>query len=275
MKPITEFIDSAVDAHNPFFVWFAPFLPHSPHTPPRELFQKYKAKGIESDHVARYYAMVEWFDTICGQLTEHLDRRGVSENTLIVYIADNGWIQNETSPEFAPRSKQTPYEGGVRQPILFHWPKRIRPGDRGDQLCSSVDIAPTILAAAGVPIPEGLPGINLMPCLISGDATERREVLGETFSHDIADLSDPEASLSYRWVVQGRWKLILTYDGERGRSETYHPRDDLRPQLYDLHSDPLEERSVAADHPDLVQSLGERLQAWWPVRERQVLTEYR
>ncbi len=68
MEPVFEFIDHAIAEKKPFFLWYAPFMPHTPHTPPDRLFQKYKAKGIESDHVARYYAMVEWFDETCGQL---------------------------------------------------------------------------------------------------------------------------------------------------------------------------------------------------------------
>lgn len=274
MQPITDFIDRAVASEKPFFVWYAPFLPHTPHTPPKALFDKYKAKGIESDHIARYYAMVEWFDETCGELMQHLDRKNLTDSTLIIYIADNGWIQREDSQEFAPRSKQSPNEGGVRQPILFSLPSKIRPGSRGSQLCSSVDILPTILHAAGAEIPDDLPGYDLMPCLISGDPTPRQEVLGEAFSHDIADIDQPETTLIYRWVIEDRWKLILSYDGLAGRSARYHSRDDIRPQLYDLLSDPMETKNVAADHPDLLKRLSEKLQSWWPVTERKVQTEY-
>jgi arylsulfatase A-like enzyme len=274
MQPITEFIDRAVASDKPFFVWYAPFLPHSPHTPPKALFDKYKAKGIESDHIARYYAMVEWFDGTCGELLRHLDSKNLTDDTLVIYIADNGWIQQKDSQEFAPRSKQSPYEGGVRQPILFSLPSKIRPGSRGNQLCSSVDIVPTILHAAGVDIPIDLPGYDLMPCLISGDPTPRQDVFGEAFSHDIVDIDRPETTLLYRWVIEDRWKLILSYDGLAGRSARYHSRDDMRPQLYDLLSDPMETKNVATDHPDLLKRLSEKLQSWWPVTERKVQTEY-
>jgi arylsulfatase A-like enzyme len=274
MQPITEFIDVAVSEQKPFFVWYAPFLPHTPHNPPKELFEKYKAKGIESDHVARYYAMVEWFDSTCGQLFDHLDRQNLTENTLVIYVADNGWIQQPNSPEFAARSKQTPYEGGVRQPIVFSWPGKIRPSDREDQLCSSIDIAPTILSATGVEVPKDLPGIDLLPCLITGEPTSRRSVFGETFSHDVADSDQPEASLLYRWVIEDRWKLILTYDGELGRSAKYHQRDDLRPQLYDLYNDPHETTNLASQHPEMLERMGEMLQQWCPVTQRKVLTRF-
>jgi uncharacterized sulfatase len=274
LQPIFDFIQLAQAENQPFFVWYAPFLPHDPHTPPDRLFQKYQAKGVASDHVARYYAMVEWFDETCGQLLAHLEDRDLTRNTLVVYVGDNGWIQRPDGPGFAPRSKQSANEGGTRQPILFRWPGVIPPGRRDLELASSVDIVPTALAAAGVPIPDNLPGINLLPILRSGDPTPRREVFGETFAHDIADLDDPEASLLYRWIIEGRWKLLLTYDGKLGRYARHHPRTDRRPQLYDLLADPHENHNLAAQHPDLVSRLAQRLQDWWPVTQRHVLTPW-
>lgn len=274
MEPVFEFIDRAVAEEKPFFLWYAPFMPHTPHTPPQALFEKYKAKGIASDHVARYYAMVEWFDETCGRLLDRLEEKGLAENTLVVSLADNGWIQDPDSPAYAPKSKQSANEGGTRQPILFSWPGVIRPGDRKEQLCSSVDIVPTVLAAAGAKVPENLPGLNLLPILESGEPTPRKEVFGETFAHDVADLDDPEATLLYRWVVEGKWKLLLTYDGQLGRHADSHPRTEIRPQLYDLLADPHETTNLASANPELVARLAARLQEWWPVTKRQVLTEW-
>src|SRR5687768_4612755 len=105
MAPVFDFIDLAVAEKKPFFIWYAPFLPHTPHTPPDRLLQKYKRKGIKSEFVASYYAMVEWFDETCGQLLERLEAKGLTQNALIVYIGDNGWIQQENAQGFAPRSK--------------------------------------------------------------------------------------------------------------------------------------------------------------------------
>ena len=274
MAPIFEFIDRAVGEKRPFFVWYAPFLPHSPHTPPDRLWQKYKAKGIESDFVARYYAMVEWFDETCGQLLDHLEARNVADNTLVVYVGDNGWIQRPDAPGFAPRSKQSPYEGGVRQPTMFCWPGVIRPGNRGEQLCSSVDIAPTVLAAASADVPENLPGHNLLPILRSGEPPPRRIVFGEGFAHDVAHIDKPEDSLLYRWVIDGPWKLILTYDGTVGRHSQHHLRTEKRPQLYQLLIDPHEENNRAGDQPEVLARLVNQVERWWPVTERQVVTRW-
>lgn len=276
MAPIFDFIDLAVAEKKPFFVWYAPFLPHTPHNPPDRLFEKYKAKGVQSDHVARYYAMVEWFDETCGQLVDRLETKGLTRNTLIVYIGDNGWIQKEDGTGFAPRSKQSANEGGIRQPTLFSWPGVIQPGNRGEQLCSSIDIVPTALAAAGINAPANLPGYNLLPILKSGRPTPRDVVFGETFAHDVPDINQPEASLAHRWVIEGKWKLLLTYDGEvSARYAAANPRPELRPQLFDLLSDPHENTNLAARNPAVVARLATRLQEWWPVTERKALTAWR
>ena len=275
MKPVFDFIDHAMAEKKPFFLWYAPMLPHTPHTPPDRLLAKYKAKGVKSEFVAKYYAMVEWFDETCGQLLSRLDEKGLTRNTVVVYVADNGWIQKEDANGFAPRSKQSPNEGGIRQPIMFSWPGVIQPGNRGEQLASSIDIVPTVLAAGGVVVPKNLPGYNLLPILKSGQRTPREIVYGETFAHDIANLEKPEDSLVHRWVIEGKWKLLLTYDG--AVSERYadaNPRPEKRPQLYDLLADPHENRNLAAQHPDVIARLAAKLDAWWPVKERKVQTRW-
>jgi arylsulfatase A-like enzyme len=275
MDPIFNFIDHSLSEKRPFFLWYAPFMPHTPHTPPQRLFDKYKKKGVESDHVAKYYAMVEWFDETCGQLLDRLDAKGLTRNTLVVYIGDNGWIQQENAPGFAPRSKQSANEGGIRQPTLFSWPGVIQPGRREDQLCSSIDIVPTALGAAGAAIPKNLPGYNLLPFLKSGRPSPREIVLGETFAHDIANIDRPVESLVHRWAIEGKWKLLLTYDGAvSDRYSKANPRTELRPQLYDLSADPHENKNLAAQHPAVVARLAARIEQWWPATGRKVITKW-
>jgi uncharacterized sulfatase len=128
-----------------------------------------------------------------------------------------------------------------------------------------------MLAAAGAEIPEELPGLNLLPILKSGEDTPRDTVLGEGFAHDIANVHKPEDSLLYRWVVQGEWKLLLTYDGEVNRYAWSHPRTEKRPQLYNLLEDPHENKNLAADNPEVVAKLAKIIREWWPVTERKVL----
>lgn len=260
MQPVFDFIDGAIEADQPFFVWYAPFLPHTPHNPPARLLEKYTRPGLPVA-VARYYAMCEWFDETCGQLLGRLVEKGVADNTLVVFVTDNGWVQDPDGG-YAARSKRSPHEGGVRTPILFRWPGRIAPADR-PELCSSIDIAPTILAAAGTDVPPQMPGLNLLPNLQQATPLDRDTIYGEAFAHDIADLHQPRASLLHRWVIHRQHKLILTYDGRRGRMK-YPPTDDQL-QLYDLASDPHEKSNLASQNPELVKDLSRLLQAWYPV----------
>jgi len=269
LEPIETFIDASREAGAPFVVWYAPMLPHDPHDPPAELVDHY-AGVAPSPHVARYWGNVERFDRTVGQLLDLLDARGLTESTLVVFVTDNGWIQSPDHPRYAPRSKRSPYDGGVRTPIMLRQPGRIAPGER-DVPVSSLDILPTVLAATGVAPPEGLPGVDLLdPAAVAA----RPAVFGECFTHTLVDLDDPAASLLWRWVVRGRWKLVvpqrLAADDARLAVEGTALDDDSRgwleagsPRLFDLGTDSGENHDIAAEHPEIVDDLRATLDAWW------------
>lgn len=266
LTPVRDFVEMAVDKEKPFYLWYAPFLPHTPHNPPERILKRYQKEG-RPPSIAKYYAMCDWFDETCGELLDILDKTGQRDNTLIVYVCDNGWIQDPNSGRYAPRSKQTPYEGGIRTPIMYSWPGKI-PADERTELATSLDIVPTILAAAGAKIPEGLPGLNLLANLKEEKPIERDTIYGEGFAHDIADIENPQASLLYRWCIEGDWKLLLTYDGEVAGYPSTHPRTEKRPQLFNLKDDPAEKTNVAAGNPKFVARLVKKIDAWYPVTER-------
>ncbi|MCO8122745.1 sulfatase [Stieleria sp. TO1_6] len=268
IQPVDDFLDIAVQEEKPFFLWYAPFLPHAPHNPPQRLLDKYKNGRPLT--VAKYYAMCEWFDETAGQVMDSLKSRGLDENTLVVYLTDNGWIQDPEKSGYAPRSKQTPYEGGVRTPIIYWMPGKIQPSRRSE-LATSLDIVPTMLAAAGATAPADLPGLNLMPNLTNGTPIARDTIFGESFAHDIADIENPQASLLYRWCIEGKWKLLLTYDGEVNRYKSTHPRTEKGPQLFDLNADPTELVNLAKDHPEVVKRLAQKINDWYPVTERKTV----
>lgn len=269
MEPIEEFVDMAQAEEKPFFLWYAPFLPHTPHNPPERILDKYRTESRPIT-VAKYYAMCDWFDETCGQLIGMIGQKGLRENTLIVYVTDNGWIQHPDKDSYAARSKQSPYEGGVRTPILFSWPGKLKPADRSE-LVSSIDLVPTILSAAGARQPEDLPGLDLWQSLTEGDPIGRDAIFGEGFAHDITDIEDPEASLLYRWCIEGKWKLLLTYDGEAHRYRSSHPRTIKGPQLFDLEADPNELSNLADQHPEIVERLSKRIADWYPLKHRKLL----
>ena len=269
MQPVHDFITRCRREDRPFFVWYAPMLPHDPHDPERELVEHY-ATQTDSLHVARYWGNVERFDRTVGDLLDHLDREQVAADTLVVYVTDNGWIQRPDAAGFAVRSKLSPYDGGLRTPIMFRQPGTIRPASP-DVPVSAVDIAPTVLAACGVPVPPGLPGVNLLDPVA---ATARNQVFGECYTHTLRDLDDPARSLLWRWTVKDRWKLIVPATADAGRDppewETRLGDAALRDryvrgavELYDVVADPDETRDVAAEQPDRVRDLRRSLDAWW------------
>jgi arylsulfatase A-like enzyme len=249
MQPIYDFVDQAQRDGKPFFVWYAPMMPHQPHNPPQRLLAKYKDKAPTLP-LAKYWAMCEWFDETCGQLLDHLDRRGLTDQTLVVYLADNGWIQKPKEEDYAAKSKQSPYDGGLRTPLLIRWPGRVNPR-RSDNLAISLDIAPTLLAAAGLKPDKDMPGLNLL----DDEAVKARQaIFGECFTHNAVDIHDPASSLRYRWMIEGSWKLIVP----AGRNQATGA-----PELYDLARDPDEEHNRAAEQKATVERLKMRLDAWW------------
>lgn len=265
LQPIFDFIESADG--KPFFLWYAPFLPHTPHNPPERILQNYQSPE-RADRVAAYFAMVEWLDETVGELCDYLDGSGLADNTLVIYLADNGWltaVEQEDQPGM--RAKMSPFEMGVRTPFMIRWPGRVPPGRDDGTLVSSVDVVPTILDAAGLEPQAELPGLSLL----DGDALRSREhVFGATFAHTSVDLHDAVANLKYRTVVrQDGWKLIQPYRPNRDVTlmirGTIADWMHLEAELYQLHEDPHETVDLAGERADLVAELERSLQEWWPV----------
>ena len=255
LDPIWSFLDE--QPGKPFFLWYAPMLPHNPHNPPERLLKKYRLPDRPLA-LAKYYAMCEWFDETCGELLAGLDERGLAENTLVVYVTDNGWIQRTSESKlpkgwkkpYAPKSKRSPYDGGLRTPIMLRWPGHIEP-KRYETLVSSIDLAPTILTAVGIEPPESMPGLNLLEMIANEGQSPREMLFGEVFDHDVADIDDPSASLLFRWCREGDWKLILPADSRKS------------PELYNVVADPHETKNLAAKSPERVTSLRADLDRWW------------
>ncbi|MBI1318003.1 MAG: sulfatase-like hydrolase/transferase [Candidatus Hydrogenedens sp.] len=252
MQPVFDFIDEA--GAKPFFIWYAPFLPHEPHNPPDRLLKKYEAAG-RPEELAKYYAMCEWFDETVGQLVSHIEKRGLSDRTMYVFLADNGWIQPTPNrppaarpSQGAPRGKGSPYEGGIRTPFLVQWPGHTE-HKVVDTPVSSIDIAPTILRAAGLEVPAELPGLDLLD-LQAVDA--RPAVYGAIFEHDMASPQEPGATLQWRWMVRGNDKIIAPTGRVEGQTE-----------VFNLAADPWEEHDIAAESPDKTEELTAELNAWW------------
>lgn len=270
MKPITDFLDHATAEKKPFLLWYAPFLPHTPHNPPQRLLKKYTQSGRAAD-VAKYYAMCEWFDETCGNLLDDLERRGLSKNTIIIYLCDNGWVatsENAADPNqknfkgYALRSKSSPFENGIRTPIMVSWPGHIQPS-RAPDLAHAIDIFPTIAAATGIKAPEKLPGINLMD---ESARKNRDTVFGVTHSVHNMTPGDPDNTLQYRWCISGDWKLMVRHNGrDTTEYKNIHVWDEQPVRLYNLKDDPHEKNELSAANPKIVKKLRKKIDAWHPL----------
>lgn len=242
LKPALDFMDACQEEETPFFLWYAPFLPHTPHNPPARLLEPYAQPGVPTS-IAKYRAMCTWFDETCGTLLEHLDERGLAANTLVVLVVDNGWIQRPDARGYAPRSKRSAYDGGVRTPIVLRWPGNIAPARR-EVPVSSIDLAPTILAACGVKAPAAWPGVDLR-----GDLSKRGPLFGAAYTHDVVDIDDPGKSLLTRWILRDPHKLLVHTDPARPA------------ELFDVRADPTEKRPLL--EPATAAALRAELDQWW------------
>lgn len=260
LEPIQRFIESARAEKRPFFVWYAPFLPHTPHNPPDRLLQPYTGRGLPPA-AAKYYAMVEWLDETCGELDAILKTNGVFDTTLVMYIADNGWAAERGDDSLV--AKRSPYDLGVRTPVLVRWPARVVPRRDDETLVSIVDIVPTIARACGIETPTALPGLNLLdPTALA----RRSAVFLENYGHDIVDIARPERSLLSRGLVSNDWKLLVAAPGAnavpvglpRGKITQREPVE-----LYRIRTDPHETENLAAREPERVRELRALLDAWW------------
>ncbi len=251
MQPIYDFIEKAQTEKKPFFIWHAPMMPHTPHNPPPEFLAHYQGKGL-SPKAEKYYAMVEWFDKTCGELDSYLAKKNLTENTVIIYLADNGWDAEEGN-----RAKLSPYEMGIRTPIFVRWPEKVKPMRDEETLASIIDFVPTVLTACGLKVPSDLTGLNLLdrPAM-----TARKAVFVEAYRHDIADLANPSKSLVAQVVISGWSKLIIPGAVAPDKAFASGPK---RIELFDLKSDPLEKRDLAADRVDEVKRLQDVQNAAW------------
>jgi arylsulfatase/arylsulfatase A len=259
-----EFIDASVEAGRPFFAYVATNAPHDPlHDVPEELYGKYAGRDLspvllgndgDADRVARIYAMVEDIDRNVGRLLAHLDARGLADDTLVVFLCDNGPQTRRYVGSMRGRKGEV-HEGGIRSPLFVRWPGRIEPGTRVGAIGAHVDLFPTLLAAAGVPVPDEVrpDGRSLLP-LLTGQEVEWPERLLFIQAHR----GDVPVRGNHFAVIGPRWKLVRPTGFGR---ET--PTDEVPLELYDLVADPFERDDLAAERPEVVARLSDAYAAWF------------
>ena len=245
-----DFIDRAHDAEQPFFVWFNPTRMHIfTHLKPESV--GVTGLGVEAD------GMVE-LDGMVGQVLEKLDDLGIADNTIVLFLTDNGaqvfsWPDGNLSPFRS--EKNSNWEGGYRVPMMARWPGQIAPNSIINDVMSLQDWLPTLVSAAGDPdVTEKLlagytidettykvhiDGYDQTP-LLTGDAPSQRP--NYLYFNDRGDLVG---------VRYDRWKIILMEQNATGLDVWTQPLDDLRmPKIVDLRGDPFERAMTDAGNYD-------------------------
>ncbi len=213
-------------------------------------------------NIADYFTCVNRLDELVGDVHNFFVNENLIDNTLFVFLSDNG-------PAF-DRAKVTPYEAGINLPFMIRWPGVTRPNQVVDQFVSSIDLMPTLLSVARVPVPEGLPGRSLRRLLSpAGDPEWRDRLFAEFTSHGIENFA-PQRTIrrgDFKLMVSLLMDPILFPDGRLGEQSLANYFPGLSGpyiQLYNLANDPFEQASLAADpaYFELIEELLAELEEW-------------
>lgn len=255
----------------PWFAWWAPSLPHTPHRPPARFAKEFAQVAIEVPRGFKgdpqQYAAAEraslamhaWLDAEFGQLIAKLKELGELEQTLILFLGDNGWST-------ASAAKGTPMEKGVRSPLVVALPGRAGAGRRLDALVDLVDVHATVLDYAGAALPPGSRGRSLRALLEGGAYEPRAQLCGAAYGRY-------EGGLPYALFARDeRWKYVLYLRDVSSKelspgarlSQPFRARAGTQ-RLFDLEQDPLEKHDLAAseEQAERLGSLRASALAWW------------
>ncbi len=263
------FFDAAIEfvrnsRSQPFFLYVPTNAPHTPlDDVPRELYEKYRQRdlsavlpegGAQHDATARVFAMIENIDHNVGRLLGAIDELGLADDTIVVYLHDNGPQQARANAGLRGR-KGDVYEGGVRSPLFVRWPGRLRPGVIDTEVGMHIDVLPTVLDFAGLDVPKDvkLDGRSLRPVL-EGAPLSWPERLLVTQAH-----RGDRPVRGHNVAVRGAQYKLVHATGF-GREQ---PADDVPWQLFDLDADPGEQTDVAARFPEVVTTMRAAYDKWF------------
>jgi len=236
----------AANKNRPFFLYFPEAAPGSRRVCyPGPAFRGQSANGLYGD-------AIEELDWSAGEVLKALKQHGLDEKTIVIWTSDNGAVNRNP-----PQGSNAPYkgwgystsEGGQRVPCIARWPGKIPAGTVCDELCTMMDLLPTLTKLAGAPQPKlKIDGHDMAP-LLFGEPGARSpyDEIG-FFYYQVTQLQAVRA---------GPWKLYLPLENKRGHGQ---PQKTGKPQpqplaLYDVRNDVSEQREVSAQHPEIVAKL--------------------
>lgn len=234
----------------PFFCYLSTNAAHFPFSAPEEFEKPFRDQGMDEQSAA-FYGMIANLDYNLGRLREHLEKLGIEEDTLLVFMNDNGSalaLKKGLYNANLRGAKSSVYEGGVRAAAFFYWPGTLKADYEIDQLAMHYDILPTMSELCDIPLKEGedvaeLDGMSLKPLLFGEEATY------------------PER---YYVVYQGAWppdQPLRKYGNTSIRSQNYRLANGN--ELYDLRNDISETKNLFFEQPEKAKELLGAYDKWW------------
>jgi arylsulfatase A len=261
----------------PWFAYAAHLTPHAPFAAPKALVEKHVARGFKRSSTAggkfaerttaNFLAMLEHMDNEVGRLLRRLDDLNLTERTIVVFVGDNGGLSRVSDNGVLREGKGSPYEGGIRVPLIVRWPGTVQPGSESAVPVHFVDFYPTFAAIARAQPPAGhvLDGESLLPLLRQSGSLQRTTLYWHMPTYTVPYGRSPCAV-----IRQGDWKLIHwfgDYLDTRGLTPDDTPYGKLvigpRTELYNLRDDIGESRDLAAAQSAKARELRAALDAWW------------
>ena len=273
---VMDFIEQNKD--NPFFAFVSHFTTHSPLAAPDTLVEKYVKKGyarmtdkwgiVSERPTADILAMTGHLDHSIGLLVEKIESLGLTENTLVAVMGDNGALGRFWDHTPLRESKGSLYEGGIRVPLVIKWPKMIETGMEITTPVHIIDMYPTFAEIAGTGVPRSykIDGESLSP-LLSGEGKFDREVLYFHHPHYVPMYGKTPGSI----VRKGDYKLIyyfgdyLDTQGLQAEHRKLYGRLELgeKIELFNLREDIGEKTDISRERPGKVKELMSLLRDWW------------
>ena len=241
IEALAEMEKAAADS-KPFYLYMSHYAIHAPWEKDDRYVQKYKERGL-SDFEAAYASMIEGMDKSLGDILDRVNKLGIEKNTIVIFMSDNG------SPSRCPQNiplrghKISPYEGGIRDPMIVYWPGVTAPGSSCGKTLIIEDFFPSILEMAGIKnytsLTGQIDGKSFIPLLKGKNADNSKREFFWHFPHNY----DFEP---YSVIRKGDWKLIYWYK-------------ESKKELYNITEDIGEKNDLSHAEPELVKDLSDRL----------------
>ncbi len=249
-----KWIDEKRKGGAPFFAYITPNAPHGPLHCPEEYIKRYEGQGLSPQEMA-FFGMITNIDDNLGRLLARLKEWGIDNNTLVIFMNDNGGTAGLKVFNAGMRGgKNTPYNGGTRAASFWRWPGTLKPAVV-DKLCCHRDIFATLTELAGAKVPDAvaakLDGRSLVP-LLKGPAAAWPDRYVFTHIGRWAKGKAAESKYGGCSVRSTRYNLVCPGAGKAGNWE-----------LYDLKDDPGEAKNIAAEHPEVVKEIAAAYDKWW------------